>query len=218
MRLYNRDGSSGGMAANPLRCVAKYLFDNKITGENMSIETISGIKSLSVNSFNDKASSVSVNLGQPTFDGQLIPSKLDGEVIDRELTIGKDKIKVTLVNVGNPHCVVFLDKVDEANLEALGQQIAESGYFSQDIYVELVRVVNSVTVKMRVWDSKSGELWSCGTAAAAAAVAAIKNGGCKFGEIITVKLKGGDLFIKYDESGVELDGAVKKSFEGTIEI
>lgn len=218
MCLYNRDGSSGGMAANPLRCVAKYLFDNKITGENMSIETTSGIKSLSVNSFNDKASSVSVNLGQPSFDGQLIPSKLDGEVIDRELAIGKDKIKVTLINVGNPHCVVFLDKVDEANLEALGQQIAESGYFSQDIYVELVRVVNSVTVKMRVWDSKSGELWSCGTAAAAAAVAAIKNGGCKFGEIITVKLKGGDLFVKYDENGVELDGAVKRSFEGTIEI
>ena len=81
-----------------------------------------------------------------------------------------------------------------------------------------MRVVNNVTVKMRVWDRINGETWSCGTAAAAAAVAAVKCGQCSYGEIITVKLKGGDLFVKFDESGVELDGSVKQSFEGSIEI
>ena len=72
---------------------------------------------------------------------------------------------------------------------------------------------------MRVWERGNGETWSCGTAAAAAAVAAVANGKCVYGEIITVKLKGGDLFVKYDFGGdVELDGTVKQSFEGSIEI
>ncbi|MDE5721257.1 MAG: carbamoyl-phosphate synthase large subunit [Clostridia bacterium] len=218
VRVFNRDGSDGGMAANPLRCVAKYLFDNGFAGEKMTIESSSGVKELSVNSFNGKASSVSVNLGKPQFDGRFIPSKFDGEVICKTVDFGGKPYDITLVNVGNPHCVIFCDKVEEIDLDTLGQQIIESGYFPQGVYVECVRIVNNVTVKMRVWERGNGETWSCGTAAAAAAVAAVRNGKCLYGEIITVKLKGGDLFVKYGESGVELDGSVKQSFEGLIEI
>ncbi|MDE6104630.1 MAG: carbamoyl-phosphate synthase large subunit, partial [Clostridia bacterium] len=218
MRVFNRDGSDGGMAANPLRCVAKYLFDNGFAGEKMSIESSSGVKELSVNSFNGKASSVSVNLGKPQFDGRLIPSKFDGEIINKSVDFGGTAYNITLVNVGNPHCVIFCDKVEDIDLDALGQQIIESGNFPQGVYVECVRIVNNVTVKMRVWERGNGETWSCGTAAAAATVAAVRNGKCLYGEIITVKLKGGDLFVKYGENGVELDGAVKQSFEGLIEI
>jgi diaminopimelate epimerase len=72
---------------------------------------------------------------------------------------------------------------------------------------------------MRVWDKLNGETWACGTAAAAAAAAGIKNGFCKSDEVITVKLTGGDLFVKFDKDGeMELDGTVKQSFEGIIEI
>lgn len=95
----------------------------------------------------------------------------------------------------------------------------ETGCFPAGVFVECVRVVNNVTVKMRVWEKRSGETLSCGTAAAAAAVAAIACGYCLRGEIITVKLKGGDLFVKYSENGdVELDGTVRQSFEGMTEI
>ncbi len=219
MRVFNRDGSDGGMAANPIRCVAKYLFDNKLTGEKMHIESSSGIKELAVNSFDGKASSVSVNLGKAVFDGILIPSKFDGEVIGKEVEFDGKPYKITLVNVGNPHCVIFCDKVDDVDIDALGQAINDSGYFPQGIFVECVRVVNNVTIKMRVWEKVNGETWACGTAAAAAAVAAIAGGYCLRNEIITVKLKGGDLFVKYDENGdVELDGTVRQSFEGLIEI
>ena len=142
MRVFNRDGSDGGLAANPLRCVAKYLFDNKMAGENMTIESSSGVKELSVKSFNGKASSVSVNLGKPVFDGNLIPSALEGEVINREVGFGGKSYNITLVNVGNPHCVIFCEKVDDVDIEALGQIITETGYFPQGVYVEIVRVVN----------------------------------------------------------------------------
>ena len=167
MRVFNRDGSDGGLAANPLRCVAKYLFDNKMAGENMTIESSSGVKELSVKSFNGKASSVSVNLGKPVFDGNLIPSALEGEVINREVGFGGKSYNITLVNVGNPHCVIFCEKVDDIDIEALGQIITETGYFPQGVYVEIVRVVNNMTIKMRVWEKVSGETWACGTAAAA---------------------------------------------------
>ncbi|MDE6867769.1 MAG: carbamoyl-phosphate synthase large subunit [Clostridia bacterium] len=219
MLVFNRDGSSGGMAANPLRCVAKYLFDNGLADETMSIETVNGVKNLWVNSFNGKASSVVVNLGKPVFDAELLPSTLTGKYIEKQLKFGEKTYPVTFVNVGNPHCVIFCDKVESIDLDSLGQLITESGYFPQGIFVECVRVVNNVTVKMRVWEKSNGETLSCGTAAVAAAVAAIECGYCKNDGIITVKLKGGDLFVRFNETGeVELDGTVRQSFEGLIEI
>ncbi len=219
MRVFNRDGSDGGMAANPLRGVAKYLFDKEITGENLTVETCNGVKELSLISFNGKASSVSVNLGKPVFDGAKIPSALQGEIIGKTVNFGGNDYCVTLVNVGNPHCVIFCDKVEDVDLDALGLAVSESGLFPNGIFVECVRVVNNLTVKTRVWEKGNGETLSCGTAAVAAAVASVVNGHCSYGEVITVKLKGGDLFVKYDKDGeVLLDGAVKLSFEGSIEI
>lgn len=220
MRVFNRDGSEAGMAANAMRCVAKYLYDNKIVETDcLKIESCSGVKSLCVSSFNGKASSVSVNLGVATFDGEKIPSRLSGEVINRVVELGGTEYKVTLVNVGNPHCVIFVDKVDDVNLEALCAAAVDSGLFPKGIFIEAVRIVNNVTAKVRVWEKDNGETWACGTAAAAVAAAAIANNYCTRGEIITVKLKGGDLFVKYCENGeIELDGSVKQSFEGTIEI
>ena len=207
VRIFNSDGSDCGLAANPLRCVAKYLFDNRLACEKLTLESACGVKELLVNSFNGKASSVSVNLGQPDVNR--------GKTIDFR---GKT-YSVTFVDVGNPHCVIFDDKIEETDIDALGQALIESGEFPKGTYLEIVRVVNRVTIKMRVWERGNGETWSCGTAAAAAAVAAVANGKCVYGEIITVKLKGGDLFVKYYFGGdVELDGTVKQSFEGSIEI
>ncbi|MDE5942991.1 MAG: diaminopimelate epimerase, partial [Clostridia bacterium] len=186
---------------------------------SLGIETVNGVKNLWVNSFNGKASSVVVNLGKPVFKAELLPSTLNGKYVEKQLKFGERTYPVTLVNVGNPHCVIFCDKVESVDLEALGQTITESGYFPQGIFVECVRVVNNVTIKMRAWEKSNGETLSCGTAAVAAAVAAIECGYCKRDEIITVKLKGGDLFVKYNEIGeVELDGTVRQSFEGLIEI
>ncbi len=208
VNVYNRDGSLAGLAANPIRCVAKYLFDNGYSGGEMSIETCCGMKKLSVSSFNGKASSVSVNLGKPETDKSA-----------KKIVYGGKELNAYYVNVGNPHCVIFFDKVESVDMDVLGQAVTESNLFPQGVFVECVRVVNRVTVKMRVWEKGNGETWACGTAAAATAVASIVNGFCAYGEIITVKLKGGDLFVKYENDGdIELDGTVKLSFEGSIEI
>ena len=220
MRVFNRDGSDGGLAANPIRCVAKYLFDNRIVNsDEITIESCGVVRKLTVNSFNGVASSVAVNLGKPKFAPKSIPCKFEEQVIDKEIELDGKKYNISCVNVGNPHCVIFVDKVDDVDLDALGQSLYYSGWFPKGVFLECVRVVNNITLKMRVWEKTNGETWACGTAAAAAAVIAVANGKCAKGETITVKLKGGDLFVKYDDAhGVVLDGSVKQSFKGVIEI
>lgn len=216
MRVFNSDGSSGGMAANPLRCVAKYLFDNGfVSGENLSVESCGVVKNLTVNSFNGKASSVSVNLGKP-----VIGQTMTGDGGEAEKFEFNGKIyEVYRVNVGISHCIAKCDNVDELDLDSFGQALMESALSDKCEYVSCVRVVNGVTLKMRVWEKNNGETWSCGTAAAAAAVVMSMTGECRRNEIITVKLKGGDLFVKCCDNGeIELDGTVKQSFKGQIEI
>ena len=121
--------------------------------------------------------------------------------------------------MGNSHCVIFCDKVDDIDIDALGQAIVASGMFPGLSYVDCARVVNDLAVKVRVWDRINGETMACGTAAAAVAAAAIKAGSCAKDKIITIKLRGGDLFVKCLEDGeLILDGSVKQSYEGVIEI
>ncbi|MDE6585989.1 MAG: carbamoyl-phosphate synthase large subunit [Clostridia bacterium] len=207
VRIFNRDGKESTLAANPIRCVAKYLFDNGLAQETVTIESACGTHKLRVNSFNGKASSVSMDLGTPKFKK------------DIKLNLNGEEYTVTNIDVGNQHIVLFLDKVEEVDIDALGQALVESGKYHDGVFLECVRVVNGVTLKMRVWEKGNGETYSCGTAAVAATVASVVNGYCFYGEDITVKLNGGDLFVKYEKEGnAELDGTVKQSFVGSIEI
>ena len=221
MRIFNKDGSEGSMAGNSIRCVAKYLYDNgMVNGKTVTIETLSGVKNLILFTFNGKATSVSVEMGRAVLNGKKIPSTLQGEsVVDREITVGDKNYNVTLVNVGNPHCVVFCDKVDAIDVQNVGPMFEYSEYFPKRVNTEFVRVVNDRTLKMRVWERGNGETLACGTGAAAAVVAAVLNGYCKPDTDVTVKVRGGDLVVRYTAEGVvTLTGSVKQVFEGTIEV
>ena len=220
MRIFNQDGSEGQMAGNAIRCVAKYLYETGIVPkENMTIETNSGVKDVSVFSFGGKVTSASVDLGKAELDGEKIPSVWKGDkIVGHPMEIGGKEYRVTLVNLGNPHCVIFCDKVDAVPVEALGPAIETSKYFPQRTNVEFIRVVNETTIKMRVWERGNGETWACGTGAAAAAVACVLNGFCQKDTDITVKLKGGDLIVNYHSDGsVVLTGTVAKVYEGKLE-
>ena len=127
--------------------------------------------------------------------------------------------QVTLVNVGNPHCVIFSDKVDGIKVKEIGPKFEHSEYFPEGINTEFIRVVNKVTIKMRVWERGVGETWACGSGACAAVVAAVLGGYCEKDTNVTVKLRGGDLTVNYHaDDTVELMGSVKTVYEGTLEI
>ncbi|MDE6059246.1 MAG: carbamoyl-phosphate synthase large subunit [Clostridia bacterium] len=220
MRIYNQDGTEGLMAGNAIRCVGKYLYEKGIVPKPcMSIETMSGIKEVKVYSFGGTVTSASVNLGKAELSGEQIPSVWKGErIIGQTMEIDGKEYKVTLVNLGNPHCVIFCDKVDDIPVETLGPKIENSAYFPNKTNVEFIRVVNESTLKMRVWERGNGATLACGTGAGAAAVAAVLNGYCKTDTDITVKVLGGDLIVKYKSNGsVTLAGNVMKVYEGKVE-
>ena len=220
MRIFNQDGSEGQIAGNAIRCVAKYLYEKGIVRkECMTIESLSGVKEVRVYSFGGVVTSASVDLGTAVFDGERIPSVWSGDkIVNHPMEIDGKEYRVTLVNLGNPHCVIFCDKVDDVPVSTLGPRIENSRYFPQKTNVEFIRVANESTVKMRVWERGNGETWACGTGAAAAAVACVLNGLCKADTDITVKLKGGDLIVRYASDGsVTLTGNVEKIYEGTVE-
>ena len=221
MRVFNKDGTEALQGGNAVRCIGKFLYEKGIVPKNdMTVEVGKGICEVKVYSFGGKVNSASVNLGKVKLAGEQIPCVWkEDAIVGKKVTVDNKEYAVTLVNVGNPHCVIFCDKVDAVDVENIGAEFENSEYFPQGINTEFVRVVNRVTLKMRVWERGSGETWACGTGACAAVVAAVLAGHCATDTNITVKTRGGDLTVNYHENGeVELMGNVKTVYEGTLEI
>lgn len=220
MRVFNGDGSEGKMAGNCIRCVGKYLYDrNIVRSEDMTIETASGVKRLTLYSYGGEIRTVRVNMGMAELRPKFIPVELSGrKVVNREVRIADGEYSITCVSMGNPHCVVFCDRVDKVNIEKVGPMFENDGLFPQRVNTEFVRVVNDKTIKMRVWERGNGETLACGTGACAAAVAAVQNGFCKKGEDITVKVPGGELVVNYTDFGVTLTGNALEIFSGTVKL
>ncbi|MBR5826392.1 MAG: carbamoyl-phosphate synthase large subunit [Clostridia bacterium] len=219
MRIYNRDGSEGKMAGNAIRCVAKMVYDKGIVRkEEMTVETGAGVKNVKVYTSNGRVVSVEVDMGKPTFNPADLPCTLDEDmVIDYPITIGRGCYNITCVGVGNPHCVVFLKDIDSLDLNEIGPYFEKADIFPERINTEFVRIVNRHTIKMRAYERGNKETFACGTGAAAAVVAAVENGFCDKGEEITVKLKGGDLAVTYDDNGIFLTGNAVLVYEGEAE-
>lgn len=220
MRMFNADGSEGKMCGNGIRCIGKLAHDlGYVKGEFCTVETLSGIKKLQLFIGNDGlAESVRVNMGKPELRAELIPSALSGEsVVNRPLEVNGVTYNITLVNMGNPHCVVFADP-DTVDVEGVGRQFENHKIFPDRVNTEFVEVTGKSKLKMRVWERGSGETFACGTGACAAAVAAVLNGYCKKGDEITVRLLGGELKITYTDESVYMTGAATLVFTGEVKL
>ena len=223
MKMYNLDGSEGKMCGNGIRCVGKFLYDHGMVDINekdeITIETLSGIKKLKAYTSGGKVNRLRVDMGKAILDPKEIPVLLDGDkVVDRPVEIAGKNYNITCVSMGNPHCVVFMDDIDNLDIETVGPEFENDKLFPERVNTEFVTVLDDHTIKMRVWERGSGETWACGTGACAVAVAACENGFCKKGEDIKIKLKGGDLIINYTDETVYMTGNAEKVFEGEVEV
>jgi len=220
MRMFNVDGSEGSISGNAIRCVAKYLFDNNIVKKHdMQIETKSGVKKLYLSTRNGVVSSVKVDMGRAELRPEKIPVKLTGEnVINRKVVIDNEGYEITCVSMGNPHAVVFCDKIDDLDLSKIGPLFENDPLFPDRVNVEFVKVMDKNHLKLRIWERGSGETQASGSAACASAVAAVLNGYCDKNTDIKVRLPGGDLFIHYTDETVYMTGNCIKVFDGTVEI
>ncbi len=225
MRIFNADASEGKMCGNGIRCVAKYVYDRGMTDKTtMTIETLSGIKTIDVKVEEGKVVSAKVDMGAPVFKCADIPMISDHFMfVDQGLAMDITQNEVyngTAISMGNPHFVIFVKDVDNYPVTELGPRIEKHNLFPEGVNVEFVEVVDKKTVKFRVWERGSGETMACGTGACAVTVAAnmLGNAG-KQGEPLTVICKGGTLTITYGNDGhVYMEGPAEESFSGTVEV
>lgn len=218
MDMYNLDGSQGKMCGNGIRCVAKYAYEHGYAADTeMTIETLSGIKTVWLDVSGGVVKSVRVCMGRPEFAPEKIPVRDAGDsFILRPMLVGGKRWEVTCLSVGNPHAVVFVDDVDSLELNAIGPLFEEHELFPDRINTEFAQIVDRETIKMRVWERGSGETLACGTGATAALCAASVCG--KTGDCAKLRLLGGELSIEWDrkENLLYMTGPAEYVFEGEL--
>lgn len=221
MRMFNADGSEGNMCGNATRCIGKYVYDNHLTDKTeITLETRSGIKYLTLYPENGKVQTVLVDMGKAILNPASIPMKAEGEeFISKPVEVNGKNVNITAVSMGNPHAVTFVDDVESLDLEKIGPDYENHPLFPERVNTEFAKIIDDHTVMMRVWERGSGETWACGTGACACAVACVKNGFFPYDKEITVKLRGGDLYITYkNDNTVLMRGPAETVFTGSIEI
>lgn len=221
MIMYNADGSEGAMCGNGIRCVAKYAYEHDIVNrKQITIETKSGIKSLDLTVEDNQVTYVKVNMGAAILKPADIPVIAEGDsFVNQPILVDGEEYHVTCVSMGNPHCVIFTEGIDDLDLETIGPKFENHECFPDRINTEFVEVIDSHTIKMRVWERGSGETISCGTGTCASAVAAVLNGYCEQGEEIEVQIRGGKLYDTYLKNGeVLMKGPATNVFDGVIDI
>ncbi len=222
MRMFNSDGSEGKMCGNAIRCVGKYLSDNKIIDrDTITIETMSGIKILELKKVSGRVVSARVDMGKPEFRPDKIPVNVAenlNKLVSYPIKIDNVEYNITCVSMGNPHCVVFCDSVDEIDMVELGPKFENNRLFPEKINTEFVQILSPNEIKMRVWERGSGETMACGTGACAAVVAAVENGFFKLNECVLVRLLGGQLKICYTKNAVYMEGDAHVAFKGEVVI
>ncbi len=207
MRIFNADGSEALMCGNGIRCVGKYVYEKGYTDKKLlAIETLSGIKYLSLETNGKTVEEITVNMGRCAVQEPTV------------LNISYGSVTVTPVNMGNPHAVTFVEKADEAPLSTYGKEIEHNPYFKDGVNAEFVEIINRNTIKMRVWERGSGITMACGTGACASAAASIKAGFCDKNEDINVLLDGGTLKVKiFNDNTVMMTGPAKIVCECEVE-
>ena len=214
MRIFNADGSEAEMCGNGIRCFAKYCYENGIAPkQEFAVETLSGIKNVWLTLKDEEVSAVKVDMGAPNWERSSLPMVGQGTCINETLKVDGEPFKATCLSMGNPHCVIFVDKVNDFPVEQIGPKIENHNAFPKRTNVGFVQVLNPNELKVRVWERGCGETLACGTGTCAAAAAANKLG--KVGNKVTVHVLGGDLQVEVAKS-LFLSGAAEKVFEGTL--
>ena len=220
MRIFNADGSEAEMCGNATRCVAKYVYEHRLTNKTViTLETGAGIKELVLTVRDGIVELVRVDMGEPILEAKEIPVVADkSPVVDEPLLVDGKEWRMTCVSMGNPHAVVFTEDVYALDLEKIGPKFENHPRFPKRTNTEFCHVISRTEVDMRVWERGSGETWACGTGACGLVMACILNGFTE--DTVLVHLRGGDLSITYDRetNHVFKTGPATEVFSGSIEI
>lgn len=205
MRIFNADGSEARMCGNGVRCVGKYVYEaGLVQKETVTVETLSGVKKLTLHEKDGRIERVSVDMGRAVLEEPCLP-------LPEGMGMG------ALVNMGNPHVVTFSDSVADLPLYLWGPRIEHDPRFPDGVNAEFVQVLSPEKLRMRVWERGCGVTLACGTGACASAFAAVRAGLCSGGRPIEVVLDGGSLFVTVNAGdGLLMEGPAVTVFEGEV--
>ena len=213
MQIYNADGSKGEMCGNGIRCVGKYVYERGLTKKTkLVIDTLAGLKYLDLILEDNLVKEVIVDMGEPMLhDGSPVSLKAL-----HNLMIDDNNYEVMDISMGNPHTVIYVDEITDYLVLEVGPKIENDSYYPNRTNVEFVKVVDSNTLEMRVWERGSGETMACGTGACAVATSyMLKNPNIRE---VNVKLRGGILNIKWNKDNhILMRGEAAKVFVGEVE-
>ena len=216
MRIFKSDGGEAEMCGNGIRCFARYVYENGLLDKTeLSVETLAGIIRPKLLPADGKETLVCVDMGEPRLNRGEIPMTGEpaGRVIDVPLVVGGADYRITCVSMGNPHCVIFTDAVEELDLPTLGRPIEGHPWFPRKTNVEFVKVLDRQNLRMRVWERGAGVTLACGTGTCATVVAAVLND--KTDRKVRVRLDGGELLIEWrDDNHVYMTGPAVEVFRG----
>jgi len=220
MDYYNQDGSVAEMCGNGIRCMARFIHDGNLSRKKeLSIETLAGVKRIFLNLDNNNVKDIRVDMGLPDFNPENIPVNITAKaVLNYRIKINSNIFYMNCVSMGNPHCVILVnkgEKLSDINLDKLGPELENHPIFPKKTNVEFVDIKSDSEVSMRVWERGVGETLACGTGACAAAVC-VKKLNKISGENIRINLPGGklDIIWKDEKSSVYLKGKVEYAFSG----
>ena len=219
LRILNPDGSEAEKSGNGLRIFAKYLFEHGHTEKEVfKIDTLGGIVTAELETTEGIVPFVTVEMGEATFQSNLIPvAGKEREVVDEEINVDGEPLKITAVSVGNPHCVVFVDELDEGYIRILGPLLETHELFPNRINVQFAKPLTRNKVEILIWERGAGYTLASGSSSCAVAAACVRNG-LTDGNV-TVSMPGGELDITIrDDWSIKMRGAVEEVAEGHLSI
>jgi diaminopimelate epimerase len=218
MRMFNADGSEAEMCGNGIRCVVKFAIEEGLVpadSEQVTVETLAGVKTLKVFREDGVVTGARVDMGPPSFDPASLPANVEGPgpVIDLPITVDGLDLRLTLVSVGNPHAIHYIDYDPAAfPLERIGPLVENHPLFPRRVNFQVVQVLDAGHVKHRVWERGSGITLASGTSATAVCAASRLRGFT--GDRMVDSLPGGDLVLEWDGKGsVFMTGPATRVFD-----
>ncbi|MBP6492435.1 MAG: diaminopimelate epimerase [Clostridia bacterium] len=216
MIFYNSDGSRAPMCGNGIRCFAKYCYDENIcTEERYPVETLAGtmgIKRVGLEPF-----LVEINMGKPDFDPKRCGIKTSRDnFLNQRLQLKNSMVEISSCFMGTIHTVVWLDNLNDADLQLLGEEISNHPLFAEKTNVNMAQVLGSGTIKLMTYERGAGMTYACGTGACATVVLGAKEGKCD--KDAYVILPYGGLHIQQNENDeVMMTGPAVRIAKGTYE-
>lgn len=224
MEMYNADGSRSEMCGNGIRCVAKYVYDKGLWDKDeVDIESFGKIKHIILFIKDDEVKTARVDMGEPILTPVQIPvntSMVDNPVepvLMHTIEASGKEYKISCVSMGNPHGIIYVDDVDNIDINRIGPTLEIHPFFPKKANIEFVQNIDKTHVKMRVWERGTGETMACGTGCSALTVAGVLNGFYERNTDVNIEVLGGVIKVNYAKDGhVYMTGPAEISFEGVL--